>query len=835
MKTGLESLDAGAPDITYSGNEGPKSPQEDQQKMAEFQLQEYMEEFESVFPDMKDQRGTPDYMKELQDYFEGLASKQDEGIGDMAMKSGLIDEYRNYKMGQEEAGEQFMLPRDYYRSQEQDRMGVANGGVMQLVKEKEDGSRPGYRGDAAYGDRNEKGQVKDSVAAGDGPKRGSGAPDGNPSPVDVISDTPMDIKEQVRLGNPVSKIGTVMYETPDFTKVGPGSTMDDNRIKAFNLKNKPYSFTAVPSIVPYSTAFNTVGKYLGGFGYEKNKAFFAKNVAGNYGYGYGEEDFKQYMRDRGMGKVGAYGNENMGQNAINERAGGPIYYPGYTPGETPVISNTNTDTASIIPYRGDQFLRADNQALLAADGGRIGYADGGITDLRQGYFLGKLVKKATRAVKKIVKSPIGKAALAFGAYKLGGGLFGKTKFGFMKPGSKFFSGLPTGKGFTGQIFDKLLRSKDSGYTNFDPFKVGILGLSALTYFKGKQDEDDEPSLDEYMGSASRGPSIDPRGIRQMIAANKGNINPQDFAFLNPAYYQNAADGGRIGLAGGSIGKLRGALSNQQFGYDDDEDNIKKLAMGGSAGMPPVTMQTEGQNIQSFPDDESMPMAQGPQNPMPMKQPMMNPMMDPRMMQQMMMAKQQGGQNRMMAAMGGRMGYGFGKKVSAMMTPNDDSVEAGSSSGLGGMIVNMIRENPNMFKTSKMMLDRDGDGIDDRTQLNNNRFFAAMGGRMGYAEGGESELLDMGGLEKDYRNDGGFVPMGEYERKDDVPARLSKNEFVFTADAVRNAGGGDIDKGAEIMENMMNNLEQGGQVSEESQGLRGAREMFQTQQRLGEVL
>jgi hypothetical protein len=117
----------------------------------------------------------------------------------------------------------------------------------------------------------------------------------------------------------------------------------------------------------------------------------------------------------------------------------------------------------------------------------------------------------------------------------------------------------------------------------------------------------------------------------------------------------------------------------------------------------------------------------------------------------------------------------------------------------------------------------------------NRMMAAMGGRMGYAEGGESELLDMGGMEKDYRNDGGFVPMGEYERKDDVPARLSKNEFVFTADAVRNAGGGDIDKGAEIMENMMTNLENGGKVSQGSQGLDGAREMFQTQQRLGEVL
>jgi hypothetical protein len=100
---------------------------------------------------------------------------------------------------------------------------------------------------------------------------------------------------------------------------------------------------------------------------------------------------------------------------------------------------------------------------------------------------------------------------------------------------------------------------------------------------------------------------------------------------------------------------------------------------------------------------------------------------------------------------------------------------------------------------------------------------------------EGGLMDMGGMEKDYRNEGGFVPIGAKERADDVPARLSKNEFVFTAEAVRNAGGGDIDKGAEIMENMMENLEQGGKVSEESQGLKGARAMFATQQRLGEVL
>jgi hypothetical protein len=114
-----------------------------------------------------------------------------------------------------------------------------------------------------------------------------------------------------------------------------------------------------------------------------------------------------------------------------------------------------------------------------------------------------------------------------------------------------------------------------------------------------------------------------------------------------------------------------------------------------------------------------------------------------------------------------------------------------------------------------------------------------------AEGGSTEkepvakktmpLLDMDGMEKDYRAEGGFVPIGRMEKADDVPARLSKNEFVFTADAVRNAGDGNVDKGAEVMYNMMKNLEAGGDVSEESQGLEGARKMFQTSQRLEDVL
>ena len=117
-----------------------------------------------------------------------------------------------------------------------------------------------------------------------------------------------------------------------------------------------------------------------------------------------------------------------------------------------------------------------------------------------------------------------------------------------------------------------------------------------------------------------------------------------------------------------------------------------------------------------------------------------------------------------------------------------------------------------------------------------RRFKAEGGSMKEPVAKKTmPLLDMGGKEMDLREDGGFVPIGRMEKADDVPARLSKNEFVFTADAVRNAGDGDVDKGAEVMYNMMKNLESGGDVSEESQGLEGARRMFQTSQRLEEVL
>ena len=102
---------------------------------------------------------------------------------------------------------------------------------------------------------------------------------------------------------------------------------------------------------------------------------------------------------------------------------------------------------------------------------------------------------------------------------------------------------------------------------------------------------------------------------------------------------------------------------------------------------------------------------------------------------------------------------------------------------------------------------------------------AKGGRIGYALGSD-EIVDQasgimglpkrtnkaGVKELDLRDSGGFIPpVGVKEKADDVPAMLSNNEFVFTADAVRGMGDGNVNKGAQRMYDMMKKLENGGRV------------------------
>ena len=83
-----------------------------------------------------------------------------------------------------------------------------------------------------------------------------------------------------------------------------------------------------------------------------------------------------------------------------------------------------------------------------------------------------------------------------------------------------------------------------------------------------------------------------------------------------------------------------------------------------------------------------------------------------------------------------------------------------------------------------------------------RLVAQDTGVASFKDGG---IMDLGGKEMDMRT-GGFIPIGAKERADDDPARLSKNEFVMTADAVRAAGGGSVNKGAKRMYDLMHNLE-----------------------------
>jgi len=370
---------------------------------------------------------------------------------------------------------------------------------------------------------------------------------------------------------------------------------------------------------------------------------------------------------------------------------------------------------------------------------------GSLQDPRQGYFLGKLVKKAGRAVKKIVKSPLGKAALiAGGGYLLGGGLgAGGFKFGTL--GSRLGLGSMNAGKFA---FDGPLAGLVSKGGKFNLGRAAFTGLGAASlaapFLMGGGDDEDEGPVEV----------MDPR-LQVQRAKNyysgAGNAGAGlDFMPQKKYVMQNfyAADGGRAGYANGML-------------VDDDEEEYIRSGAGQSRRQQQTFLNMGGGAGEA--QAEQM------------------------LMMEYVKYKNKGGD------------LSFEQFVQAVMQASQQPEGAGM-------------EQPEAVQ------------------------MAANGGRIGKQEGGimeaeASEMIDMGGMEKDYRNEGGFVAMGGKERADDVPARLSKNEFVFTADAVRNAGGGDIDKGAEVMENLMSNLEQGGEISEESQGLEGAQAMYDQQQML----
>ena len=364
---------------------------------------------------------------------------------------------------------------------------------------------------------------------------------------------------------------------------------------------------------------------------------------------------------------------------------------------------------------------------------------------RQLYGLGSIVKKAVRGVKKIVKSPIGKAAitgaLAFGVPGTGiGGLFGRAGFG----------GPATGLFGQQGIGATMAAAKAGLASRFAPKAIGV----------------------DKFGN--------------QILQRKA---PGFLSSLNP--FGGNFSGKNAFLTAGALATAAPFIANAMAPEEVEEEVEEQIDVGGiRQSARDFYRGLGGENLAFMPQKQYV-------------------------------------QPNFYAAAGGRAMLNMGGEPGNAQAEQMLMAEFVKYKNKGGTL--SFEE----FVQAVMQASQqpEGAGMEQPVAM------AADGGRMGKQEGGimesevAEEMIDMGGMEKDFRNEGGFVAMGKKEKADDVPARLSKNEFVFTADAVRNAGGGDIDKGAEVMENLMNNLEQGGEISEDSQGLEGAQAMYEQQQML----
>jgi hypothetical protein len=422
----------------------------------------------------------------------------------------------------------------------------------------------------------------------------------------------------------------------------------------------------------------------------------------------------------------------------------------------------------------------------------------GLEDQRQGYFLGKLVKKITKPIKKIVKSPLGKAALFAAAANFAPALFGRQTLLKQAGGLGGLLGkIKGGEGMLGQI-GNVFKVGGEADNPFSIFRVGggLLGATALAapFLMG----DEEEVVDE---ESFTGPISSIESIRDQARQYYGDPTNSALYFMPPksavrsSFY--AADGGladipregyRIGgsafglpglaiKAGQKAGEMFKAGIGKVKSLFDDADisvQIRDEDVMTDAGLQ---AQAVGQDVFITPKSKKAVQV-------------IDGLIDE--------------------------GYDIAKAEDGSYTIS--SIDEGALD----LITQRLRIGSKGADEFIEGQDYMGGPLDEESKM----IYDALRNRK--AEGG---LMDLGGMEKDYR-EGGFVPLGAEERADDVPARLSKNEFVFTADAVRNAGGGDIDKGAEVMQNMMDNLEAGGNISEESQGEENpAQAMFDQAQQL----
>jgi hypothetical protein len=420
------------------------------------------------------------------------------------------------------------------------------------------------------------------------------------------------------------------------------------------------------------------------------------------------------------------------------------------------------------------------------------FSEGG--EVRQAYGLGKLVKKATKAVKKVVKSDLGKAALTAAAAYYAPALLGKS--GYISGANPLFSA--TGKGgITDFLVKKGLGAKDylrnltgiglapGAKSTMSPTKRILTGLgigaTVSPFFMGGEEEDEE-TLDQAITRAYGKSDLDIPGIRR---AALGYSDPNELYFKLPSAYRlNAAEGGIMKsfesvknlennknteiAKGPSRRRLLQIWNDSEIerelgpGKDYTTDELENILFKLHGGM---IYMAEGGITSIDVDDLPMSKEGSPKYYNPEGEEISFKEFEEAMKKEkQIMPKKK--PSRTKKAEGG---IASEDKVKMLIKRGaDNDLIKTYVEGISDSEIEQIR---NMMRADK-------------------------------AEGG---LMNLGGNEMDLRG-GGFVPIGAKEKADDVPARLSKNEFVFTADAVRAAGGGSIENGAQKMYNTMKQLE-----------------------------
>ena len=448
-----------------------------------------------------------------------------------------------------------------------------------------------------------------------------------------------------------------------------------------------------------------------------------------------------------------------------------------------------------------------------AYGGRAQYGLGSfVKSIGRG--VKKAVKGVTKGVKKVAKSDLGKAAMMAAAAYYAPALFGGTPgFG---PGStyrNFFSNIGQSVGLPS------LSSKAKG--TLASFAIGSLGSAALSAAEAGGLEYEDPNAE-----------VDLESLKGYLTRGYKNLNPnatddEVFQFVQENTAEYRADGGRIGYDDG--GYTFEQFKKDKFKVDQfmGEKEMKKLyedMMRKKKVAEQKTMAAEGGRI-GFKEGKSkkflemdMTIPKNPSDPRNMTTneivfAIQNNRSTPEMFEELMLRGVDGVSVMMLDKIGGKKL----DKPQKVYQFNPKEVKEG---GITEELLFKLREsNPDVYgEYFRPSLEKDR-GYRDKPQEG---LFMARGGRIGYAMGDTASENAMqaagieglpvrqnkaGVTELDLRETGGFVPpVGIKEKADDIPAMLSNNEFVFTADAVRAAGGGSVDKGAQIMYDTMKRLE-----------------------------